>query len=146
MSYWYRHMNRLAFCEWNPPTAVRSTDKKTVTRYIMIKLEYFPRHWPFVRGIHWSPANSPHKGQWRGALVFPLICTWKTGTLNSRVAGDLRLHRSHYNVTVMNADFYVFSMNQVLNKPVVLPLISEDITLMRRHWNGYPETWDWQPA
>ena len=28
----------------------------------------------FVRGIHRSPVNSPHKGQWRGALVFYLIC------------------------------------------------------------------------
>ena len=24
------------------------------------------RYWPFVRGIHRSPVNSPHKGQWRG--------------------------------------------------------------------------------
>ena len=24
---------------------------------------------PFVRGIHWSPVNSTHKGQWRGALM-----------------------------------------------------------------------------
>ena len=22
----------------------------------------FPHHWPFVRGIHWSPVDSPHKG------------------------------------------------------------------------------------
>ena len=25
-------------------------------------------------GIHRSPVNSPHKGQWRGALMFSLIC------------------------------------------------------------------------
>ena len=25
-------------------------------------METFPRYWPFVRGIHWSPVNSPHKG------------------------------------------------------------------------------------
>ena len=30
----------------------------------------FPRCWPFVRGIHRSRVNSPHKGQWRGALIF----------------------------------------------------------------------------
>ena len=30
----------------------------------------------FVRGIHRSLANSPHKGQWRGALMFSLICAW----------------------------------------------------------------------
>ena len=36
----------------------------------IIKWKHFPRHWPFVRGIHRSPGNSPHKGQWRGALIF----------------------------------------------------------------------------
>ena len=25
----------------------------------VIKWEHFPRYWPFVRGIHWSPVNSP---------------------------------------------------------------------------------------
>ena len=28
------------------------------------KCKHSPRYWPFVRGIHRSPANSPHKGQW----------------------------------------------------------------------------------
>ena len=34
----------------------------------VIKWKHFPRHWPFVRGIHRPPVNSPHKGQWRGAF------------------------------------------------------------------------------
>ena len=36
----------------------------------VIKWKHLPRYWPFVRGIHQSPVNSPHKGQWRGALIF----------------------------------------------------------------------------
>ena len=36
----------------------------------VIKWKHFPRHWPFVRGIHRSPVNSPHKGLWRGASMF----------------------------------------------------------------------------
>ena len=32
----------------------------------------FPRYCPFVRVIHRSPVNYPHKGQWRGALMFSL--------------------------------------------------------------------------
>ena len=36
--------------------------------------KHFPCYWPFVRGIHRSTANSPHKGQWRGALMVSLIC------------------------------------------------------------------------
>ena len=36
----------------------------------VIKWKHFPRYWSFVRGIHRSPANFPHKSQWRGALTF----------------------------------------------------------------------------
>ena len=60
-----------------------------------------PRYWPFVRRIHRSPVNSPHKGQWRGALIFSLICAWINGWINNGEAGDLRSHRAHYDVTVM---------------------------------------------
>ena len=42
----------------------------------VIKRQHFPRYWPFVRGIQRSPVNSPNKSQWRGALVFSLICAW----------------------------------------------------------------------
>ena len=48
----------------------------------VIKWKHFPRYWPFVRGIHRSPVNSPHKGQWRGALMFSLICTRINGWVN----------------------------------------------------------------
>ena len=52
-------------------------------------METFPHYWPFVRGIHWSPVNSPHKGQWRWVWT------------DNRDAGDLRRNRAHYDVTVM---------------------------------------------
>ena len=42
-----------------------------------------------------------HKGQWRGALMFSLICTRINGWVNNGDAGDLRRHRAHYDVTVM---------------------------------------------
>ena len=67
----------------------------------VIKWKHFPRYWPFVRRIHRSPVNSPHKGQWRGALMFSLICVWINGWVNNRAAGDLRRHRAHYDVTVI---------------------------------------------
>ena len=67
----------------------------------VIKWKHFPRYWPFVRGIHQWPVSSPHKRQWRGALVFSLICAWINGWVNNREAGDLRRHRTHYDVTVM---------------------------------------------
>ena len=63
--------------------------------------KHFPRYWPFVRGIHRSPVNSPHKGQWLGALKLSLICAWTNGWINNLCAGDLRRHRAHYDVTAM---------------------------------------------
>ena len=60
------------------------------------------RYWPFVRGIHQSPVNSPHKGQWHGALMFTLICARIKGWVNNPEAGDLRCHHAHYDVIVMS--------------------------------------------
>ena len=68
----------------------------------VIKWRNFPRYWPFVRGIHRSPMNTPHKDQWCGALMFSLICSWINGWANGREAGDLRRHRAHYDVTVIS--------------------------------------------
>ena len=70
-------------------------------RIMMTSWNHFPRYWPFVQGIHRSPVNSPHKGQWRGALIISLICVWINGWVNNRGAGDLRRYRAHCDVTVM---------------------------------------------
>ena len=55
----------------------------------VIQWKHFPRYLPFVRGIHRSQENSPHQGQWRGALMFSLICAWINGWVNDHEAGDL---------------------------------------------------------
>ena len=52
-------------------------------------------------GIQRSPVDSPHKSQWRRALMFSLICAWINGWANNRNAGDFRRHRVYYYVTVM---------------------------------------------
>ena len=46
--------------------------------------------------------NSPHKGQWRGALIFSLVCAWRKACANNRDAGGLRHHRAHSDATVIN--------------------------------------------
>ena len=76
----------------------------------VIKWVHFPRNWPFVRGIHRSPVNSPHKGQWRGALMFSLICVWINDCVNNREAGDLRRRCAHYDVIVMECTYPIHSM------------------------------------
>ena len=52
-------------------------------------------------GIHRSPVDSHHKGQWRGASMFSLISAWTNGWENNRNTGDLRRHRAHDDITVM---------------------------------------------
>ena len=68
----------------------------------VIKWRYFPRYWPFVRAIHRTPVISSHQDQWRGALMFSLTNTWTSGWVNNHEAGDLRRHRTHYDVSVMD--------------------------------------------
>ena len=93
----------------------------------VIKYKLFPRYWPFVGGIHRSPVNSPDKGQWRGTLMFPLICAWINGWVNNREAGDLRRHRAHYDVTLMIT--YSIDMSHKSHKH--LPHVSQFRTEMR---------------
>ena len=56
------------------------------------------------------PVNSPHKGQWRGALMFSLICTRINGWVNNGEAGDLRRNSAHYDVTVMIKQYRIYPM------------------------------------
>ena len=80
----------------------RESLKSAANRHDVITWKHFSRCWPFVRGIRRSPVNSPHKGQWRGALKISLICAWIKVWVNNREAGDLRHHRAHYDVIVIN--------------------------------------------
>ena len=72
----------------------------------VIKWKYFPRCWPFVRGINRCPLNPPDKDQWCGALMFSLISTWTNGRANNYGVNDLRCHRAYYDVTVMSLGLF----------------------------------------
>ena len=96
----------------------------------VIKCKYFPRYGPFVRGIHRSPVNSPHKGQWRGALCFLWSVPEKTRWVNNREAGDLRRHRAHYDVFVMSSCIHVICLPINLSQT---SLIHGPFTVLR-HW------------
>ena len=52
--------------------------------------------------IHRLLVDSPHKVQWRAALIFSLIYTWTNGWANNRDASDLRRHSVRYDVTLMS--------------------------------------------
>ena len=67
----------------------------------ILKWKYFLHYWPFVRGIHQSLVDSPHKFQRCRALIFSLICAWTNGWVNTGDAGDLRCYHAYYNITAM---------------------------------------------
>ena len=77
------------------------------------------------------PSEFPHKGQWRGALMFSLICPWINASINNREAGDLRCHCAHYDVIVMLWCLYVLC-------------ISFELTLLgmsgKNTWRTMPES------
>ena len=102
---------------WQSVNLTNSPHKVTQTcsHDDVFKRKHFPRYWPFVRGIHRSPVNSPHKGWWRRSLMFSLILAWTNSWVNNRdagdlrrhcgphdVPGDLRRHRAHYDVIAMD--------------------------------------------
>ena len=45
--------------------------------------------------------DSPHNGQWLRALMFSLNCAWTNSWTNNRDAGNLRRHRTDYDVAAM---------------------------------------------
>ena len=59
----------------------------------------FRHYWPFVRGIHWWPADSHRKRPMSWMFPLPLTCTccWT----NIRVASDLKLYDAHETIVML---------------------------------------------
>ena len=92
----------------------------------VIKREHFPRYCTFLKGIQRYVTNGfdfPHKGQWRGALMFSLICAWTNGWANNRYTADLKRHSAHYDVTVIpqSPHIRIHSVSHVTKKKNVHP-------------------------
>ena len=52
-------------------------------------------------------------------LMLSLICTWISGWVNNRKSGDLRVHRAHYDVSVIWMSNYIpHKFTGVINYPV----------------------------
>ena len=83
-----------------------------------------------MRGIHRSPVNSLQKGQWRGDLMFSLICVWINAWVNNIEAGDLRHHCAHYDVIVM-IDIVSMDVDDTLNTDHPIAIISK----RNSHWS-----------
>ena len=75
--------------------------RSTFSFYLFESGTKWMRYCPFMRGLHQPPVDSLHKGQWREALMFSLICAWTNGWANDPDACDLRRLRAYYDVTVI---------------------------------------------
>ena len=65
-----------------------------------------------------------------------LICAWINNWTNSRYAGDLKPHRAHYNITVMQVEF---SMRYVLGFVLqcLVGVLSVVLEILRPRQNGW---------
>ena len=75
----------------------RASEKKALWRHQMKTFSALLA----LHSIHRSSVNSPHQGQWHGAMIFSLVCAWTNGCAKNRDPGDLRCHCAHYHVTEM---------------------------------------------
>ena len=73
--------------------------------------KHLPRYWPGEFPTQ-RAVNSPHKGRWRGASMFSLICAWINDWVNNREAGYLGRRRTHYDVTVMSTQHDGLAWNE----------------------------------
>ena len=90
----YVIIHTFSYFIWYPRGRISANDD-------VIEWKHFPHCWPFVRWLHRSPVDSPHKGQGRGTLMFSLICALSNNWANNRDTGDLRRHYTQYDVAVM---------------------------------------------
>ena len=79
----------------------------------------------------------PQKGQWRGAMVSSLICTWINGWVNNR---------AHYDVTVMRIDISSQSLHHSRWMLVGTQInrTNRDVEQIRAKWNWKHHSW--QPS
>ena len=105
----------------------------------VIKWKHFPRYWPYVRGIHRWPVDSPQQGQWCGAMMLSLICAWTNGWANNRDDGDLRRHRTPFYITVIRPNNSLLWIQIITcgcdNPPPISPISVLDL-LPATYWSS----------
>ena len=89
----------------------------------VIKWKHFPRYCPYCPPV---TGEFPTQRPVTRNLMFFLICSWISGWVNNREAGDLRRRRTHYDVTVMCS----------MNVPYWAPNLAgeEDMPSRRTKW------------
>ena len=104
------------------PTGIYDTSHCNYSVYVTGESRWRHQMETFSALLALFAGNSPHKGQWRVALMFSLICTWTHGWVNNRDSGELRCHCAHYDVTVMGIS-KIFQAYQLIT-PIKVQLVA----------------------
>ena len=104
-STYYNH----TFCQWWLLAVIKNCSQVFIVlaqllKYLQIDCNILPWHrsplcyWPFVRGIHWSSMDSPHKRLAAQALIFSLMLAWTNCWTNIPVPGYFTRYDTHVKV------------------------------------------------
>ena len=113
-----QNFNMLLTWAWNVGHFIYPDIHVTVSAWWRHQMETSSALVALCAGNSPVPVISTHKGQWRGGLMFSLIYAWINDWVN-REAGDLRRHRGHYDVNVMES--VDLSIDDVILQPRVRP-------------------------
>ena len=134
MPHWHRHLRqslwRVELMHW------RTCSCRCCITWWRHQMETFSALLALCTRNSPVPVNSPHKDQWRRALMFYLITAWINDWVNNREADDLRCHRGHYDVNVMSLNFWVLSLHWALTiiGPFVVYIRSLCVKLQNLSW------------
>ena len=114
--YWFLyplHQNRPWKIRYSVPAYLEFVTEQAINPNVSLwtwwrhQMDAFSALLAFCAGNSPVTGEFPHKGQWRGALIFSLI--WINAWVNNGEAGNLRSHRAHYDVIVMTCKKLLFS-------------------------------------
>ena len=97
------------FCQWWLLAVIKNCSQVFIVlaqllKYLQIDCNILPWHgsplcyWPFVRGIHWSSMDYPHKRLAAQALIFSLMLAWTNCWTNIPVPGYFTRYDTHVKV------------------------------------------------
>ena len=128
------------FCQWWLLVVIKNFSQVFIVlaqllKYLQIDCNILPWHWsplcywPFVRGIHWSSMDSPHKRLAAQALIFSLMLAWTNCWTNMPVPGYLTRYDTHVKVFANLLQYLSFTGHARRQK-------KEDTSQASRRWKG----------
>ena len=95
------HLNLVAF-ESSPGWSAEASNRASCRTWWRHQMEIFSALLAICAGNSPITGLFPHKAQWRGLLMFSLICAWIKGWVNNGDAGELTRHGAQYDVNVIS--------------------------------------------